>query len=384
MKNSISAQKTPFLLCLLFTALGLGACESKEKNNTAELVPSLPVVEVVQKDTVLQTDYVADIQAVKNVEVRARVQGFLEKIFVDEGHEVKKGQPMFQINDLEFKTELAKAKAAVSSAMAEAKAAELELGRTKILVEKNVIAQTEYDLAASKVRAAKAKIDEALSVQTSAETKLSYTFIRAPFDGIIDRIPLKMGSLIDPGALLTTISDVHNVFAYFNISENEYLQYRKTVTKGMKEDRLVNLLLADGTSYAFQGKIETSDGEFNENTGAIAFRARFPNPNKLLKHGASGKARLTTAVDNAIIIPQKATFEIQDKTFVFVVDKNNMVQMRAFKPGRRVAQYYIVEAGLKPGENIVYEGVQSIRQGSKIKPQKMNLDSLMQSALTIN
>jgi membrane fusion protein, multidrug efflux system len=384
MKNSISAQNTPFLLCLLFTAWGLGACESKEKNNTAELVPSLPVVEVVQKDTVLQTDYVADIQAVKNVEVRARVQGFLEKIFVDEGHEVKKGQPMFQINDLEFKTELAKAKAAVSSAMAEAKAAELELGRTKILVEKNVIAQTEYDLAASKVRAAKAKIDEALSVQTSAETKLSYTFIRAPFDGIIDRIPLKMGSLIDPGALLTTISDVHNVFAYFNISENEYLQYRKTVTKGMKEDRLVNLLLADGTSYAFQGKIETSDGEFNENTGAIAFRARFPNPNKLLKHGASGKARLTTAVDNAIIIPQKATFEIQDKTFVFVVDKNNMVQMRAFKPGRRVAQYYIVEAGLKPGENIVYEGVQSIRQGSKIKPQKMNLDSLMQSALTIN
>lgn len=384
MKNSISVQKTPFLLFLILTASILGACGSEEKPNTAELVPSLPVVEVVQKDTVLQTDYVADIQAVKNVEVRARVQGFLEKIFVDEGHEVKKGQPMFQINDLEYKTELAKAKAAVSSAMAEAKAAELELGRTKILVEKNVIAQTEYDLAASKVRAAKAKIDEALSVQTSAETKLSYTFIRAPFDGIIDRIPLKMGSLIDPGALLTTISDVHNVFAYFNISENEYLQYRKSVSKGMKEDRPINLLLADGTSYAFPGKIETSDGEFNENTGAIAFRARFPNPNKLLKHGASGKARLTTSVDNAIIIPQKATFEIQDKTFVFVVDKNNMVQMRAFKPGRRVAQYYIVEAGLKPGENIVYEGVQSIRQGSKIKPQKMNLDSLMQSALTIN
>lgn len=384
MKNSISVQKTPFLLFLILTASVFGACGSEEKPNTAELVPSLPVVEVVQKDTVLQTDYVADIQAVKNVEVRARVQGFLEKIFVDEGHEVKKGQPMFQINDLEYKTELAKAKAAVSSAMAEAKAAELELGRTKILVEKNVIAQTEYDLAASKVRAAKAKIDEALSVQTSAETKLSYTFIRAPFDGIIDRIPLKMGSLIDPGALLTTISDVHNVFAYFNISENEYLQYRKSVSKGMKEDRPINLLLADGTSYAFPGKIETSDGEFNENTGAIAFRARFPNPNKLLKHGASGKARLTTSVDNAIIIPQKATFEIQDKTFVFVVDKNNMVQMRAFKPGRRVAQYYIVEAGLKPGENIVYEGVQSIRQGSKIKPQKMNLDSLMQSALTIN
>ncbi len=384
MKINISAQNRPFLPILFFVLIAFWACKDKEKAGTAELVPSLPVVEVIQKDTILQTDYVADIQAVKNVEVRARVQGFLEKILVDEGHEVKKGQPMFQINDLEYKTELAKAKAAVSNAMAEAKAAELELGRTKILVEKNVIAKTEYELAVSKVSAAKAKIDEALSAQTSAETKLSYTFIRAPFDGIIDRIPLKMGSLIDPGALLTTISDVHNVFAYFNISENEYLQYRKAVTKGLKEDRPVTLVLADGSQYGYPGKIETSDGEFNENTGAIAFRARFPNPNKLLKHGASGKARLTTSVENAIIIPQKATFEIQDKTFVFIVDKNNIIQMRAFKPGRRVAQYYIVEAGLNPGENIVYEGVQSIRQGAKIKPLKMNLDSLMQTALTIN
>jgi RND family efflux transporter MFP subunit len=384
MKTSISAQNHRFLPILLFSLFAFMACKDKEKGGTVELIPSLPVVEVIQKDTILQTDYVADIQAVKNVEVRARVQGFLEKILVDEGHEVKKGQPMFQINDLEYKTELAKAKAAVSNAMAEAKAAELELGRTKILVEKNVIAKTEYELAVSKVSAAKAKIDEALSAQTSAETKLSYTFIRAPFDGIIDRIPLKMGSLIDPGALLTTISDVHNVFAYFNISENEYLQYRKAVSKGLKEDRPVNLVLADGTQYGYTGKIETSDGEFNENTGAIAFRARFPNPNKLLKHGASGKARLTTSVENAIIIPQKATFEIQDKTFVFIVDKDNIIQMRAFKPGRRVAQYYIVEAGLKPREHIVYEGVQNIRQGTKINPMKMNLDSLMQSALTIN
>lgn len=384
MKTSISAQSRRFSPILVFATIVFMACKDKENTGTAELIPSLPVVEVIQRDTILQTDYVADIQAVKNVEVRARVQGFLEKILVDEGNEVRKGQPMFQINDLEYKTELAKAKAAVSNAMAEAKAAELELGRTKILVEKNVIAKTEYELAVSKVSAAKARIDEALSAQTSAETKLSYTFIRAPFDGIIDRIPLKMGSLIDPGALLTTISDVHNVFAYFNISENEYLQYRKAVSKGLKEDRPVTLVLADGSQYGYTGKIETSDGEFNENTGAIAFRARFPNPNKLLKHGASGKARLTTAVENAIIIPQKATFEIQDKTFVFIVDKNNIIQMRAFKPGRRVAQYYIVEAGLKPGENIVYEGVQSIRQGAKIKPMKMNLDSLMQTALTIN
>ncbi len=360
------------LICLTVS------CKSKEKEPESALFPELPVVAVVQKDTALQNDYVSDIQAVKNVEIRARVQGFLDKIFVDEGHEVKKGQPMFQINDIEYKTELAKAKANVSSAVAEAKAAELEVNRTKLLVEKNIISVTEFELASVKLKAAKAKIDEALSAQQAAETKLSYTFIRAPFDGIMDRIPLKIGSLVDAGALLTTLSDINNVFAYFHISENEYLQYKKSISKGIEQNKNINLILADGSPYPFTGKIETIDGEFNDNTGAISFRARFPNPNKLLKHGASGKVRLISEVNNAIIIPQKSAFEIQDKNYVFVVEKNNIVKMRAFKTTRRVAQYYIVEEGLVAGEHIVFEGMQSVRQGTKISPKLMNLDSVMQ------
>jgi membrane fusion protein (multidrug efflux system) len=369
---------------MLVFAIGFSACSSKRNGAEEDKPIELPVVAVVEKDTILQTEYVSDIQAIKNVEIRARVQGFLEKIFVDEGKEVRKGQPLFQINDLEFRTELARAKANVSSAQAEAKAAELEVDRTRILVEKNVISKTEYDLASSKLKAAKAKIDEALSFQQTAETKLSYTFVRAPFDGILNRIPLKIGSLIDPGALLTTISDIHQVYAYFNISENEYLQYRKALSKGQEENKAIHLILADGTSYAHPGKIETIDGEFNDNTGAISFRASFPNPSKLLKHGASGKVRLNSKVENAIIIPQKSSFEIQDKNFVFVVDEKNRVKTRVFTTGKRVAQYYIVETGLKPGEKIVYEGLQSIKEGSLIIPRNLSLDSIMKASANMN
>ncbi len=361
----------------LSSAAFLVGCSSNKNEKEKESFPNIPVVTVVQKDTILKTDYVSDIQAIKNVEIRARVQGFLENILVDEGQEVRKGQPLFQINDQELKTELARSKASVSNAMAETKAAELEVNRTEVLVNKNIISKTEYELAASKLKATKAKLDEAYSIQKNAETKLSYTIIKAPFDGIIDRIPLKIGSLIDPGALLTTISDINQVYAYFHVSENEYLQYKKSVNKKTHQSNPLQLILSDATEYPYLGKIETIDGEFNDNTGAIAFRAKFPNPNKLLKHGASGKVRITTNIEQAVLIPQKAGFEIQDKNYVFVVDKENKIMMRPFFTTRRVAQFYIVDKGLKPGDKIVYEGIQNIKQGDKIIPQLKNVDSLM-------
>lgn len=369
-----------YTLCLIL----ITGCGKKKAADSDAENPALPVIAVQQKDTIMETDYVSDIQAVKNVEIRSRVQGFIEQIFVDEGKEVRKGQPLFQINDLEFKTELAKAKASVSNAVAEAKAAELEVDRTKILVDKNIISKTEYELAISKQKAARAKIDEALSSQKTAETKLSYTFIRAPFDGVIDRIPFKTGSVIDAGALLTTISDIKQVYAYFHISEYEYLQYKKSISKGPQQNTPIQLILADGTKYPQTGNIQTIDGEFNNNTGAIAFRAIFPNPSKLLRHGASGKVRLLTAIDKAVIIPQKSAFEIQDKNYVFIVGKDATVTMRSFTTKRRIAQYYIVDQGLAPGEKIVYEGVQGIREGVKIKPIMVNADSIMQHSLSLN
>jgi len=361
----------PLFLCIY----GCNATAGSENKTTPT---ELPVIALAQKDTLLYQDYVTDIQAVKNVDIRARVQGFLENIFVDEGQTVKKGQLLFQINDQEYVTELAKAKANLSSAIAEAKGADLEVGRTKILVDKNVITRSELDLAEAKLKAAQAKIDEARASQTNAETKLSYTKVLSPFDGVIDRIPLKTGSLIDQGALLTTISDIHEVYAYFNVSENEYLQYEKAIKRDAHaQNNIIQLILSDGSKYEYDGKIETLDGQFDNNTGSIAFRARFANPEKLLKHGASGKVRLTTEEDNAILVPQKSVFEVQDKNYVFIVDKNNTARMRSFVPKTRINQFYILQSGLQAGDLIVYEGVQSLRDGTLIKPRFINVDSLV-------
>lgn len=355
---------------------GCSANSKTENTEVRELV--LPVTQVFARDTVVHYEYVADIQAVRNVELRARVGGFLEKIYVDEGQHVKKGQLLFSINDEEYKAEMAKAKATLESAKAEAKAAELEIDRLRVLVDKNVISDTELEVALARLSAVKAHIEEARWAERNAALRLSYASVKAPFNGIIDRIPFKIGSLIDHGTLLTTVSDVSEVFVYFNVSEGEYLEYVKSqVHEEIKNNNVVTLVLADGTPYPHAGSIETMEGEFHPSTGSIAFRARFPNPNILLKHGATGKIKMANTLNDAILVPQKSVFEIQDKNFVFVVDENNQVRMRNFVPKTRFSHYYIVESGLKPGDKIVYEGIQEVRDGMQIVPKPIGADSLV-------
>ncbi|WKN32462.1 efflux RND transporter periplasmic adaptor subunit [Porifericola rhodea] len=369
------------LFCVVLSVLAVwavGCTESDQNVNNNVEVKSLPVTEIMMKDTTIYHSYVADIQAVQNVELRARVQGFLERIYVDEGQEVKKGQLLFKINDEEYKAELAKSKANLKSAIAEAKASELEVDRLRVLVDKNVISKTELEVAIAKMDAVKARIEEARSAEVNAAMRLSYTSIRAPFDGIIDRIPLKTGSLIDHGTLLTTASDISSVYVYFNVSEGEYLEYVKSkIEKPTEKSDIVSLSLADGSTYPYKGSIETMEGEFKASTGSIAFRAQFPNPDKILKHGATGRISLSNTINNAVMVPQKAVFEIQDKNFVFVVDANNQVRMRNFIPKTRFSHYYIVESGLKPGDKVVYEGIQNIRDGMQIAPQPVRMDSLI-------
>ena len=372
-----------FIPLILVTVVIIAACENKKPLAETDTTPRvLPVTSVLVRDTNLYREYVADIQAVQNVELRARVQGFLERIYVDEGRVVKKGQILFKINDEEYRAELAKATANLESAIAEAKASELEVGRLKVMVDKKVISETELSVAEAKLKAVNARIEQSRWAKSNAELRLSYTSVRAPFDGIIDRIPFKVGSLIDHGTLLTTVSDIGEVFVYFNVSEGEYLEYVKsTVRQTGGKNKLVSLMLADGTQYPFEGSVETMGGEFQASTGSISFRARFPNPNSILKHGATGKIRLSNTVDNAIMIPQKAAFEIQDKSFVFVVDSTNQVRMRNFVPRTRFSHYYIVESGLKSGEKIVFEGIQDIRDGMRIIPKPVRMDSIMMVSL---
>lgn len=368
-------------VCLGGIPLLVGACtaEGPIQSTTSE-IQALPVTEILLKDTVLHRSYVADVQAVRNVELRARVQGFLEKIYIDEGQPVQKGQRLFKINDEEYKAELAKAKANLKSAIAEAKAAELEVDRLRVLVEKNVIAKSELDVSLAKLDAMKARIEEARSAESNAAVQLSYTSIRAPFDGIIDRIPLKTGSLINRGTLLTSASDVSSVYVYFNVSEGEYLEYIKSKpvdSTRQSNNNKVRLMLADGSPYPHEGNIETVEGQFKASTGSIAFRAHFPNPEKILKHRATGRISLSNSLKGALMIPQKAVFEIQDKNYVFVVDDNNQVHMKNFIPKLRFSYYYIVESGLQAGDKIVYEGIQNLRDGMQISPQAVSADSLI-------
>ncbi|PWJ59435.1 membrane fusion protein (multidrug efflux system) [Dyadobacter jejuensis] len=360
---------------MAFTAL-FSACTTQSENvsESQDTVLTIPVARLYPQQTQLHREYVGSIHAQKNVEIYARVKGYLEEVYVDEGKPVRKGQVLFRINNEEYSAELAKAKANQQSAMAQAKAAELEVNRVKVLVEKDIISKTELEVAQANFSAVKAKIEEANSAVTNASIQLAHTQVRAPFNGIVNRIPLKIGSLINEGTLLTSISDNNNVFVYFNVSENEYLEYVKARRESDTNENLVDLELADGTYFPEKGKIETMEGQFDASTGSIAFRARFANPQGILKHGSTGTIRLTNSADEVLLVPQKAVFDIQDKSFVFLVDKDNRVKTKIFVPKLRIGDYYIVKSGLETGDRIVYEGIQVLKEGMSIKPKLVSLD----------
>lgn len=347
----------------------LHACTpGNASENVNDKPKSYPVIKVLEKDTSLQLQYVADIQARKNVEIHARVSGILHTIHVEEGQTVKKGQLLFTINDDELQIALSKANAAFNSIAADAKVTEVEMERVNMLVTKNIVSKTELELAEAKLNAAKAKTEEARAEIAAVRRSLSYTKIHSPFDGVINRLPLKSGSLLSNGSLLTTISDLHTMLAYFNISENEYLHLMRSNEDDSLDQNEVGLILADGTTYPFKGKLEAAESEIKENTGSIAFRADFPNPGQLLKHGATATLVIKKPAKRVLMIPQKSVIEIQDKNFVYILDESNVARMKNFRPLHRLDNYYIINDGLKANDRIIYEGVQSIREGEKINP----------------
>lgn len=355
-------------LCLFMTACTSGATtkiDSREK---------FQVVQPVIIDTLYTKEYVAEIQSVQNVELRSRVKGFIEKIYVDEGMPVKEGQVLFTFSDKAFREELLKAKAQLKSAFAELKVIEVELKNTGLLVDKNIVSKSELEMTNAKKEAVEAKIDEAKSAISLSQLSLSFTEVKAPFAGVINRIPNKTGSLVEEGTLLTTISNNKEMFAYFNVSEKEYLDYLQR--KGIEKQNEVSLLLADNRIFNYKGSIETAENEIDKNTGNIAFRARFSNPEQLLKHGATGKVLLNSELKNVLVIPQKSTFEIQDKIYVFVVDKNDMVSMKNIGVGLRLPHLYVVESGLTQGDRIIYEGIQKVKEGDKVIPEQVSIKDL--------
>jgi membrane fusion protein, multidrug efflux system len=341
MKKIVSFMSLCALLCHT-------SCTSEKK--VKEEISKYKVTSPLRVDTSFVKEYVSQIKSVRNIEIRAQEKGYLQKIYVDEGQFVKAGQVLFRIMPTIFEAELQKAQA-------EARASEIELNNTKVLADKNVISKNEFAMA-------KAKLDQAKAEVALARIHLSFTEIRAPFSGTIDRIPLKLGSLVDEGQLLTSLSDNSQVFAYFNVSEPEYLDYKTNVKN--RGNNKVSLLLANNQPLKYQGEVETVESEFDHETGNIAFRAKFPNPDNLLKNGETGKVEMTVPVRNALVIPQKSTYEIQEKTYVFVVDKNGVVRSRNITISNQMPDLFVVGSGLEETDKVLLEGVQKVKDDDKI------------------
>ena len=334
---------------ILSVMLACAGCSSHHEEEHAEI--KFLVTSPLRRDTMITKTYVSQIRAIQHIELRSRESGYLQEIFVDEGQFVKRGQMMFQIMPLLFQAELQKAQA-------EAKFAEIEYLNTKQLADSNVVSPNELALA-------QAKLDRANAEVSLAQVHLSFTEIRAPFDGIMDRFFVRKGSLINDEDLLTMLSDNSKMWVYFNVPEAEYLNYKLHA----KEDSLmrVELRMANNQMFEYPGIVEAIEADFNNESGNIAFRATFPNPKRLLRHGETGNILATVPLKNALIIPQKATFEILEKKYVFTVDKANVIHQKEIVIEAEMPDLYIIKAnGISENDKIVLEGIRKVHDLDKI------------------
>lgn len=338
----------PLSLLLAFALTTLG-CHRAHKE--PEEVPKYLVTNPLRKDTELTREYVAQIRAKQHIELRALEKGYLQGTFVDEGKQVAKGTRLFQIMPMMYQAELQKA-------AAEAEVAQVEYNNTKLLADKNVVSSSELALS-------KAKLNKAAAQVSFATTQKSLTELRAPFDGIVGRFQARMGSLLDEGDLLTTLSDNSTVWVYFNVSEAEYLDYKSTPHAA---DAPVKLVMANGEPFDQPGKVETIEADFNNENGNLAFRATFANPNGLLRHGETGKIQVAQALKNALLVPQKATFDVLDKKFVYVVDENNVVHSRPITVRAELPQLFAIATGLTENDKVLVEGLRKVHDGVTIEP----------------
>lgn len=333
------------IIGLIFT---LASCSSKHAEDKEDI--KFTATSPLQTDTSIIRDYVCQIHAIQHIEIRALEKGYLEKIYVDEGQHIKKGQLMFQIMPLIYNAELQKSQA-------EADFVEIEYKNTKQLYEKNVVSANELALAKAKLEKAKAELK-------LAQTHLLFTEIRAPFDGIMDHFQVRLGSLVNEGDLLTTLSDNSQMWVYFNVPEVEYLNYRLNTT--VENFNNVKLLMANNQLFNHEGSVKTIEADFNNETGNIQFRATFPNPEGLLRHGETGNIQMAINMKDAIIIPQKSTFEVLEKRYVFVIDKDNVVHSREIIVAAEMPDLYVIKNGLKKDERIMLEGIRKVKDGDKI------------------
>lgn len=364
-----------FISCAILL-LGLASCQNGNQPQMAHGPMPFPVQQVEKSNVTTFTEYAANIEGVQNIEIRPKVDGFVDEIYVDEGEYVSEGQLLFKLSAETLNQQANAAKANISVAEAQVVSAQVEVDKITPLVEKNIVSSIQLKTAESNLNAAKAQLIAAKAQYQNAKENLDYTLIKSPVNGIIGSLPYKVGSLVGRTEVnpLTTVSNIKNVYAYFTLNEKQLLQFNRNLNGSSIKEKInqmpeLELVLADGSIYDYKGRIETINGMVNPRTGSISYRAIFPNPNNLLRSGISGKVKLPTDVNNAVLLPQQATFELQGKKFVYLVNKENKVQSKEVIIASTTDTHFIVKDGVETGQKFVVDGLIKLREGMEIIPQ---------------
>lgn len=369
MKTTISI----FILAILFAGCGGG-----QPAMPPPAPQALQVMSLQSNSQTTYTDYPASIQGTVDVEIRPQVSGILDKILVAEGAAVQKGQPLFKIDERPFREALNNAKAQLHAAQAAVTNAQIEVDKLAPLVKNKVVSDFQLKTANSSYQSALANVEQAKAGVAAANINLGYTLIKAPVSGYVARLPKKQGSIVSPTdpTPLTQLSDAHEVHVYFALGEDDFAAFNAKYPGNSVNERLkklggVSLVLADNSVYGKEGKVDMVDGQFDKQTGSISLRATFPNQQGLLRSGNTGKIRISLEHSDAIAIPQSSTVEVQDKIFVFKVDAANKVTRTPITVSGASGTNYLVAEGLKSGDRIVFDGIDKLKDGDTIKPEKL-------------
>lgn len=365
--------KNNYIVTVFALSLLLLSCNNKNDDKTPPPAQSYKVIEVAKSNTTLQVEYPTRLEGITDIDIRPKVDGYIEKIYVDEGQEVKKGQLLFKLETLTATQEAGAARAKVDLA-------QVEVNRLKPLVERNIISDVQ-------LATANANLANAKSTYQSIQARINYASITSPVNGIVGTLPLRVGSYVSSQTPepLTTVSDISTIYAYFSINEKEQLNIMMEAEGKSFQDKItkmpaVKLVLSNGMDYQEMGKIETFSGQANALTGSFNVRASFPNSGKLLRSGGSGVIQIPTQLKDVILIPQSATIELQDKRIALVVDKENKIkavtiEVRAVPGG----QYFVVDKGLNVKDKVLIEGVGIVTEGTTIKPEVVDFNAIMNS-----
>lgn len=365
---------------LLFLSLiVLAGCRKNNPNSSyQQQAPELPVEIVQQGDASVSREYAASVEGVSNVEIRPQVTGYLSKIFVDEGDFVRAGQTLFKIEDQVFREQLKSAQAALITAQANLSTSKIDLDRKKELFRNKMVSEIQVKEAEAAYNAARGAVSQSTSSIESAKINLNFSTIKAPVSGFIGRFNYRLGSLMTPGNQepITLLSDIHQVYTYFSLSENDFNNFQKQYTGSsidevIKNTPAVSLLLSGGEKYTEKGRIDAVEGQFNKTTGAITLRAKFDNPKNVLRSGNTGKIVLDQFYSNVVLLPIASTRTIQDKVFVFTI-KSGKAEMLPVEVDGKAGDHFIVSKGLKAGDQYIVSGFDRLQPGTPVVAQKKN------------